>query len=75
MSGEEDNGRGGLVRISATDIYNAVQALRDEVRKLPQQQAYDDHEKRIRSLELKWYGIMAGILGGVIAYVAQVVHK
>jgi hypothetical protein len=72
----EDRSAGnGSVRITARDIYDAVQELREEMIAVRAQlKTAADHEDRLRRLELKWYGIMAGLIAGLGMILYQVVR-
>lgn len=72
---EQLGGNGASVRITARDIYDAVQELRAQMIKvMAEGQVAADHEKRIRSLELKWYGIMAGLIAAAGSLLYQLVR-
>jgi hypothetical protein len=73
MSGDEY-----AIRITNREVYDAVVQLRDRVASL--ERRVDsvlgenvELRKRTRSLELKFYGILAGLLGAVTVFMASVV--
>lgn len=66
----EENGN-TFVRITNREIYNALQELKSAMVKLADQgDTIEDHGSRIRALELRWYGVVAGLMGalGTIIY-------
>lgn len=68
-----------LIRISNREVYDAVMQLRDRVAGLERRV---DHvlgenvelRKRTRGLELKFYGILAGLIAAVGVFLAQVLE-
>jgi len=54
-------------RITVREVYDAVQALRQELQHTPRM--VDDHEQRIRDLERKVWGAagIATVLGAVLS--------
>lgn len=68
------------VRITQREVYDAVQAIGREVAALRLEVQAEvasnrDLTKRVRSLELKFYGVLAGLIGAVGALVAGVVRR
>lgn len=66
---EEPNG--GAVRITNREIYDAVEALKADVSELAHKfdtalRDLDELRDRTRSLELKFYGILAALVGSVV---------
>lgn len=70
-------GGGGIV-ISNRELYDMMQGLRDQVKEVQLQttslvNTNADLSKRIRALELRFYGILAGLVGAA-SYLAFAVH-
>ena len=64
MSKEDESESG--VFITNTEIYREVQALAKDVRDvLPVVEAVKGHAKRIRSLEFKYYALLAGLIAAL----------
>jgi len=62
---EQTNGNGDstFVRITNQMVYAELQAVRADLRDLAQRVGdYPETKKRVRSLELKFYGILAGVI-------------
>lgn len=61
----------GFIRISNRELYDMMSQVRDRVASLENRVdnvlgENTDLRKRVRALELKSYGIMAGLLGAVV---------
>lgn len=70
MTEPTGTGNGDFIRITNREIYDGLSALKEEVRDmrtLVQNVLSENVElrARVRSLELKSYAIMAGLLGAV----------
>jgi hypothetical protein len=67
------------IRITNREVYDAVMQLRDRVASIERRLdavLADNIElhKRTRSLELKFYGILAGLVGAVTVFIVGVVR-
>ena len=72
---EGTNGNGGI-RISNREIYDALMTVKDDVRDLKNDvKELNDLRNRIRSLEIKFYGVLAGLIAalGLILKTGQVI--
>lgn len=78
---EHGNGNGGngsptFVRITNAMVWTELQATRADLRSLSNQLAdYPEMKKRIRALELKFYGTLAGLITALAVIIAGVVPK
>jgi hypothetical protein len=55
-----------FVRITNAMVYAELQATRADLRDLAKAVAdYPDQKKRVRSLELKFYGVLAGLISAL----------
>jgi hypothetical protein len=66
------NGNG--IRVSTRELYDAIRSLENKVADAMRMQdqmlrEIADHSKRLRSLELRFYGILAGLVGAVAVIV------
>lgn len=66
----EHNGEDGkrtFVRITNEAVYTELQATRADLRALAQQiNDYPEVKKRVRALELRFYGILAGLVAALV---------
>lgn len=66
------NGNGDVfVRVTNREIYSLIVNVREDVMEIKRQLigvtgVSQDHSNRLRSLELKFYGLLAGLIGGVL---------
>lgn len=69
----EDSGENGgrtFIRITNESVYAELQATRADVRALANSLSeYPEMKKRVRNLELKFYGILAGVIAAFGAVV------
>jgi hypothetical protein len=75
---DEDNGT--FVRIGNREIYNKLEAMDDTIKDLAFQvseltKTRADNTKRIKTLELKFYAILAGLISGWGATAAIVMTR
>jgi hypothetical protein len=69
--GQSDAGGQDFVRITNAMVYTELQATRADLRALAQAvNDYPEVKKRVRSLELKFYGVLAGLLTAIGVIVA-----
>lgn len=71
---EAPNG-GTFIRITNQMVYAELQATRSDLRDLAQRVGdYPDLKKRVRLLELKFYGILAGVIAafGAVALAGRI---
>ena len=69
--GMEDVDAGGrdFVRITNSMVYAELQATRADLRALSTQMAdYPEVKSRVRSLELRFYGVLAGLIAALGAF-------
>ena len=67
--GASDAGSSEFVRITNAMVYTELQATRADLRDLAKSiDDYPEMKKRVRGLELKFYGVLAGLItaSGVI---------
>lgn len=74
-----DEGEAPFVRITNAVVYAELQAARADLRDLGKDFAtlasdYRDSKKRIRALELKFYGVLAGLVAAIGLLTAGVIH-
>jgi hypothetical protein len=68
---EEQHDSETFVRITNAMVYAELQATRADLRDLAQRVGdYPDLKKRTRALELKFYGVVAGIIAALGVVVA-----
>lgn len=70
-SAPDDNGGSGFIRVSNREIYDGLMEVKAEVRDmrvLVQNVLSEnsDLRKRTKALEVKFYGVLAGLLGAVV---------
>lgn len=69
----EENGGRTFVRVTNDMVYAELQATRADLRALASQVAdYPETKKRVRALELKFYGVLAGLVTAVAVIIAGV---
>lgn len=61
---ESEKGNGDFLRITNRDIWNKLNEIEEEVRGFSQA----DLPKRVRALELRFYGILAGLIGAIAGF-------
>jgi hypothetical protein len=72
MATENDNNGGaGFIRVSNREIYDGLMEVKTEVRdmRILVQNVLGENtdlRKRVKSLEIKFYGVLAGLLGALI---------
>lgn len=72
MSENDANGGRTFVTITNRDVWESVNKLRDEVRNYTQQTSdYPELKARVRGLELKFYALLAGVIGAIVLIVAK----
>jgi hypothetical protein len=65
MAEDETNGTPDFIRITNRDIWNKLNEIEKELRLLAQA----DLPKRVRALELRFYGILAGFIGAIGGFI------
>lgn len=61
-----------FIRISNAMVYAELQATRADIRDLAKSVAdYPETKKRVRSLELKFYGVLAALVSALVVVVAS----
>ncbi len=64
-----------FVRITNSMVYAELQATRADLRALAQSiHDYPDMKKRVRALELKFYGALAGLLTAIVVIIGGIVR-
>lgn len=66
-----DDGAPTFVRITNQMVYTELQATRADLRSLANElNDYPELKKRVRALELRFYGVLAGVIGtmGVLVF-------
>lgn len=72
---EEEGGEQTFVRITNAMVYTELQALRADVRALTANVSdYPETKKRVRALELKFYGVTAGLVTALAVIAAGVIR-
>lgn len=70
----DDNGSPTFVRITNQMVYTELQATRADLRAMSKDLAdYPEMKKRVRALELKFYGVLAGVIAafGAVAFAGR----
>lgn len=67
-----------FVSISNRDVWNSLQEVKDLVRGMSAKMdsinaKVEDHDKKIRGLDLKFYGILAGLIAALGAIAIAVI--
>ncbi len=63
MTGETPEEKRTFVRITNEVVYGELQATRADLRDLAARISdYSETKKRVRALELKFYGVLAGVI-------------
>jgi hypothetical protein len=57
-------GNGDFLKITNRDIWNKLNEIEEDVRGISQA----DLPKRVRALELRFYGILAGLIGAIAGF-------
>jgi hypothetical protein len=64
MPNDEKNGSPEFIRITNRDIWNKLDEIERDVRAFTEA----DLPKRVRALELRFYGILAGLVGAIAGF-------
>jgi hypothetical protein len=65
-----DEGDAPFIRITNAMVYSELQATRSDLRDLAKTVSdYPDTKKRVRSLELKFYGVLAALIAALVTLV------
>lgn len=67
----------GLIRVTNRELYDMMQEVRDRVFAVETKldivfRDNEDVAKRVRALELRFYGILAGVIGALAIVIQQV---